>query len=74
MFCKYIMALTKWNIFVKKVFQEGRQKNKTYKFKNALKDASRRKSEMNSMVTKNTRNSMVTKKTRKSRRKSRRSQ
>ena len=47
------MALTRWNMFVKKVFHEGRQKNRTYKFKDALKDASRRKSEMNTMENKN---------------------
>jgi len=43
------MALTRWNLFVKKIFHEGRKTNKTYKFKDALKDASRRKSEMNQM-------------------------
>jgi len=43
------MALTRWNMFVKKIFHEGRKTNKTYKFKDALKDASRRKSEMNQM-------------------------
>ena len=47
------MALTRWNMFVKKVFHEGRKTNKTYKFKDALKDASRRKSEMNTMENKN---------------------
>jgi hypothetical protein len=41
--------LSQWNMFVKKIFHEGRQKNRTYKFKDALKDASRRKSEMNAM-------------------------
>jgi len=35
-----------WNKFVKKVFEEGRRQNKSYKFSQALKDASRRKSEM----------------------------
>jgi hypothetical protein len=40
------MALTAWNEFVTKVFKEGREKNSAYKFKDALKDASRRKSEM----------------------------
>lgn len=37
-----------WNMFVKKIFNEGRSKNKAYSFKQALKDASRRKSEMGS--------------------------
>jgi hypothetical protein len=41
--------LSKWNLFVKKVYAEGKSKNKDYEFKNALKDASERKSEMNSM-------------------------
>ena len=40
------MALTKWNLFVKKIFHEGRRKNSSFKFKDALKEASRRKSEM----------------------------
>ena len=40
-------------MFVKKIFHEGRQKNRTYKFKDALKDASRRKSEMNAMENNN---------------------
>ena len=38
--------LSKWNLFVKKIFHEGKAKNKTYKFKQALSDASRRKGEM----------------------------
>lgn len=38
---------TAWNMFVKKIFQEGRkQYGKAYKFSQALKDASKRKSEM----------------------------
>lgn len=37
-----------WNMFVKKIFNEGRSKNKAYSFKEALQDASRRKSEMGS--------------------------
>ena len=36
-----------WNMFVKKIFEEGRkQYGKTYKFSQALKDASKRKGEM----------------------------
>ena len=36
-----------WNMFVKKIFEEGRKINgKTYKFSQALKDASKRKAEM----------------------------
>lgn len=40
--------LSAWNIFVKKVYNEGKSKNKTYKFRDALKDASKRKNEMTS--------------------------
>ena len=38
-----------WNLFVKKIFHEGKKNNKSYSFKEALKDASRRKGEMGSM-------------------------
>jgi hypothetical protein len=41
-------ALTPWNIFVKKVFREGKAKNSSYAFKDALRDASKRKGEMGS--------------------------
>lgn len=37
---------SEWNMFVKKIYEEGHAKNPEYKFKQALKDASRRKSEM----------------------------
>jgi hypothetical protein len=40
--------LSSWNIFVKKIYQEGRAKNKDYSFKQALSDASKRKGEMGS--------------------------
>lgn len=40
--------LSQWNIFVKKIYQEGHSKNKDYSFKQALTDASKRKSEMGS--------------------------
>jgi len=40
-----------WNLFVKKVYWENKKKNKSYKFKDALKEASRRKGEMGSMKT-----------------------
>ena len=39
-------APTPWNLFVKKIFNEGKAKNSNYSFKNALKDASKRKGEM----------------------------
>ena len=40
--------LSQWNIFVKKIYQEGHAKNKDYSFKQALTDASKRKGEMGS--------------------------
>ena len=40
--------LSSWNMFVKKVYAEGKSKNKSYQFRDALKDASKRKSEMGS--------------------------
>jgi len=40
--------LSAWNLFVKKVYAEGKAKNKSFQFKDALKEASRRKSEMGS--------------------------
>jgi hypothetical protein len=44
--------LSAWNLFVKKIYREGKNQNKNYSFKQALADASNRKSEM----TKNTSN------------------
>lgn len=38
--------MSAWNDFVKKIYHEGRNKDKTYSFRQALKDASARKSEM----------------------------
>ncbi len=35
-----------WNAFVSKIFKEGRSKDPNYQFKDAMKDASSRKSEM----------------------------
>lgn len=40
--------LSQWNIFVKKIYHEGKSKNANYGFKQALADASKRKSEMGS--------------------------
>ena len=37
---------SEWNMFVKKIYEEGKAKDKNYEFKQALKDASKRKSEM----------------------------
>jgi len=43
---------TKWNLFVKKIYNEGKRHNSNYEFKNALIDASKRKSEMNTLSSK----------------------
>jgi hypothetical protein len=56
---------SQWNMFVKKVFSQGRSKNKNYSFKQALSDASKRKGEMGTMRTKG--KSCKNKKTRKHR-------
>ena len=37
-----------WNMFVKKIYQEGKAKDPKYEFKQALVDASKRKGEMGS--------------------------
>lgn len=37
-----------WNDFTKKIYAEGKKKNPSYKFSQALKDASKRKGEMGS--------------------------
>jgi hypothetical protein len=41
-------ALSPWNIFVKKIYREGKTTDSNYAFKDALKDASKRKGEMGS--------------------------
>jgi hypothetical protein len=38
--------MSAWNDFVKKIYHEGHNKDKNYSFRQALKDASARKSEM----------------------------
>lgn len=43
--------LSAWNLFVKKIYQEGKSQNKNYSFKQALADASKRKKEMPKGVT-----------------------
>ena len=40
--------LSAWNLFVKKVYAEGKAKNPKMQFKDALKEASKRKGEMGS--------------------------
>ena len=37
---------SEWNMFVKKIYEEGHAKDSNYQFKQALKDASKRKSEL----------------------------
>jgi len=64
--------LSSWNIFVKKVYTEGKSKDANYGFKDALRDASKRKGEMGSSSSgksvKKSRKSRKVRKTRKSRR------
>ena len=55
--------MTAWTDFVSKVLEEGREKDPDYGFKQALQDASKRKSEMNSVSSSNT--GMGTKKSKK---------
>jgi hypothetical protein len=38
--------LSQWNLFVKRIFAEGKGRNPNYQFKHALRDASTRKNEM----------------------------
>ena len=64
--------LSAWNIFVKKVYTEGKAKNPNYEFKQALEDASKRKSEMkNTSVAASGVRTKTAKKSRKSRGRSR---
>jgi hypothetical protein len=57
-------ALTPWNRFVKKVYDEGKRKNSGYSFQQALKDASKRKSEMGSSTKKTKKGSNKTRRNR----------
>ena len=41
--------LSDWNLFVKKIYKEGKAQNANYDFKQALTDASKRKSEIGTM-------------------------
>ena len=65
--------MSAWNDFVKKIYHEGHSKNPNYMFKDALKDASKRKGEMgaSSSSTKSTTKRRMTKKSKKNSRKSR---
>ena len=40
--------MSAWNDFVKKIYWENKKKNKNFQFKDALREASRRKGEMGS--------------------------
>lgn len=42
--------LSSWNLFVKKVYSEGKSSDKNYSFKQALSDASQRKGEMGNVA------------------------
>jgi hypothetical protein len=67
--------MTAWNNFVKKIYHEGHSSDKNYSFKQALKDASARKSEMGKtnlamgvkVKSKSSRKSRKTRKSKKSR-------
>ena len=61
--------MTAWTDFVKKIFAEGRKKNPAFQFKDALVEASKRKSEMGSSSSV----AAAPKKTKKSRGKSKKS-
>jgi hypothetical protein len=60
--------LSKWNLFVKKIYQEGKKNNPSYSFQQALSDASKRKGEMGSMKSESV--SMSARGTKKSRKQS----
>ena len=54
--------MSAWNDFVKKIYWENKKKNKNFQFKDALREASRRKGEMGSSSSKSNK-SMKTMKT-----------
>jgi hypothetical protein len=54
--------LSQWNLFVQKVYKEGKAKDSSYEFKQALSDASKRKSEMGSMKSSSGHGSMKSRK------------
>jgi hypothetical protein len=59
--------LSDWNIFVKKIYAEGKSKNPNYEFKQALEDASKRKSEMKHSSASGVKTAKKSRKNRKSR-------
>ena len=50
--------MSAWNDFVKKIYWENKKKNKNFQFKDALKEASRRKGEMGSSASSKSNKSM----------------
>jgi hypothetical protein len=63
--------LSDWNLFVKKILEEGREKDPNYGFGQALKDASKRKGEMDNNSSSSSLNSGKSKKSSKKVKKSR---
>jgi len=66
-----IRMASAWNMFVNKVFEEGRMKNKAFSFKEALSEASKRKGEMGSMSATKSKKAPKSKKAKKSTKKTR---
>jgi hypothetical protein len=60
-----------WNMFVKKIYWENKKKNKNFQFKDALKEASKRKGEMGSMSSKSISSKSMKKSSKKSSKKMR---
>jgi hypothetical protein len=60
--------MSAWNDFVKKIYHEGHNKNPNYSFKQALQDASKRKSEMGASTTKTSKVSKKSSRSKKSKR------
>jgi hypothetical protein len=48
LFISFNTIMSAWNDFVKKIYWENKKKNKNFQFKDALREASRRKGEMGS--------------------------
>ncbi len=64
--------MTAWTNFVKKIFAEGRKKNPAFQFKDAMKEASKRKSEMGSSSAPSSKSSAKSRKGGKSRKRGKR--
>ncbi len=63
--------MSAWTSFVKKIYMEGKKKDPAFQFKDAMKEASKRKSEIGTTTTKKARTSKKGGKKGKSRRKRR---